>query len=196
MKRDKLLWLALLFVLPSSGFAKPQVGSKASARALYCLKDADCVALPSVCPSCGPCKPTWRRIGNRKEARRLRKLRTLAKCPRYKCRPCASAMNWRGHRPVCRAKRCRWAARLGPPKRPWSKRRVCKKNSDCVFARRSPCACVPCWRWWRSAWNRQADKHFQSVWARRRCKRRKCPRCKSIPLGDKVLCINGQCTVR
>ncbi len=57
---------------------------------LVCASDADCVFLPSVCPSCPPCTPTPRPFGNRAALRRIQELQARARCAVPKCPACAS----------------------------------------------------------------------------------------------------------
>jgi hypothetical protein len=83
-----------------------------------------------------------------------------------------------------------------PPKLPWSRDRVCKVDKDCVLRPRSACSCAPCARTWRTAINRGAHKRLLDAWARRRCRKPICPACFPQWLGNRAVCIEGQCAVR
>jgi len=93
-----------------------------------------------------------------------------------------------------------------PPSEPTSETRSCERDADCVRRPRAPCTCRPCGRRWRRAVNRATVEKWHKRWRRLRqrrrrwCRRRvrKCKPCEE-PLrwiGDRVLCIEGQCSVR
>lgn len=71
-----------------------------------CKRNADCGFLPSVCPICAPCKPTWRPVGNREAIRRIRGIQAIVDCARPRCKPCASSSNWLGKKAICLKGRC------------------------------------------------------------------------------------------
>ncbi len=97
-------------------------------------------------------------------------------------------------KPKTKKKRAKKRAR--PPRRPWSKDRLCRRNRDCVLMPSWPCDCPPCGDVWREAVNRKALKRFKMSWARKRCKKPKCRKCEGRYLGTRALCIKKQCTVR
>jgi hypothetical protein len=83
-----------------------------------------------------------------------------------------------------------------PPKLPWSKDRVCKKDSDCVLL---PTRCPRCRpHCWRPVGNREALKRAESVQASVQCRNPGCRRCRPDYdwLGTKAVCVKGQCEVR
>jgi hypothetical protein len=105
------------------------------------------------------------------------------------------AVGWEAIKAQCR-RHCR--AKAAPPRPPNlapSKDRACNKDKDCVFRPRSFCSCTPCGPTWRQAINRRARKALIDLWARRRCRKPKCPRCAVQWLGKKAVCVEGQCTV-
>jgi hypothetical protein len=71
---------------------------------LACKKDADCVFLPSICPRCPPCTPTWRPVGNRAALKRIRRMQAIVDCAAPACRKCKAA--WLGKKPICLKGRC------------------------------------------------------------------------------------------
>ncbi len=89
-----------------------------------------------------------------------------------------------------------WNWRRGKRTKPWSKDKVCKRNSDCVFAYRPCPLCPPCKPTWRAVTNRAEYRRRESFYARRRIR---CMRCKPCPDGrskwlGKAVCVKGQCT--
>lgn len=79
-----------------------------------CKADRDCTFLPSVCPRCDPCKPTWREVGNRQAARRIKALSASVDCMDRRCKSCSKKSNWLGARPVCVGGRCAVAGTSKP----------------------------------------------------------------------------------
>jgi hypothetical protein len=91
-----------------------------------------------------------------------------------------------------------------PPAEPTSEQRRCQKDEDCLFRPPPRCACPSCGYTWRRAFNRETAKR-QAVekrrHARRKCSRaprRPCPACAEplVLLGERALCLDGQCSVR
>ena len=83
-----------------------------------------------------------------------------------------------------------------PPRRAWSRDRLCKGHRDCVLMPPYPCDCPPCGDVWREAVNRRTYRAWKKSWARKLCKRPRCKMCKGRYLGTKALCLKKQCTVR
>lgn len=117
-------------------------------------------------------------------------------CKDYDCKHCTAGFRTRdeairaGFRP--HAECASEAART-----PWSQDRVCKADADCVLLPiRSPCACSPCGRVQAQAANRKALAALRASWAQQRCKVPMCPACAPLVIGDKALCLSGQCQAR
>jgi hypothetical protein len=118
----------------------------------------------------------------------------------------AVAMSWEAIQARCRAS-CKKMAKAAPaksppppPKRPWSKDRVCKSDKDCVVEW-DPCGyrIPPCGLAWKRAVNREADRRKRARWANKKpaCdKRVPCRRHPSRWLGTKAVCEKGQCSIR
>jgi endonuclease YncB( thermonuclease family) len=84
-----------------------------------------------------------------------------------------------------------------PPAGPSSKERACRADGDCVLLPlNSMCSCPPCGRVVRRAVNRTTYNAMMFTWARRRCRAPVCPACAPQVVGDKAVCIKGQCEVR
>ena len=80
---------------------------------LSCTEDRDCVELPSVCPECPPCKPTWRLLGTPEQLESIQGTqRAMGACLPPQCPTCASESNWRGEPPVCHNGTCTFAEAL------------------------------------------------------------------------------------
>jgi hypothetical protein len=84
-----------------------------------------------------------------------------------------------------------------PPRLPFDKDRLCRRDSDCVF-RPSPCPeCDPCKPTWRQVCNRKTARRIRAARKRSRCPHRPCRRCAHHQnwLGSRPVCFRRQCTV-
>jgi micrococcal nuclease len=123
-------------------------------------------------------------------------------CKDYSCRHCTAIFKSQqdavkaGYQPHAQ---CITASGAGTPlpKQPWSKERACKVDTDCgLLPLRHPCACSPCGRVQAQAANKKAIDELKARWASIDCKPPNCPACAPLVVGDKALCINGQCQAR
>jgi hypothetical protein len=182
---------------PATSLGKLGPRAKKSART-RCRRDADCEVCPRACRGCAPCKTTWRRVCNRKQAALLRKRQQAGGCPKLKCKRCSGRGVRLGNFAFCQRGVCRLRHfATPPPKRPSSKDRACKRDAQCVLMPlASPCGCAPCGHVWRRAVNRGYYRRWKGKWAARRCAQRACPACARVPYGRSASCVAGQCTVR
>jgi endonuclease YncB( thermonuclease family) len=83
-----------------------------------------------------------------------------------------------------------------PPRLPWSKDRICKRDQDCAFRPRFACdPCPPCGASWRTPINVWILKRVRKKEELKDCHRR-CSRCRRKDLGTKAVCVKGQCAVQ
>jgi hypothetical protein len=84
------------------------------------------------------------------------------------------------------------------PRLPPSKARACTSAADCTFLPSLCERCDPCAPTWRSVGNQAEARRLQGLMARIRCPRPSCPPCAdpSHWLGEKVVCVDGQCEPR
>jgi micrococcal nuclease len=128
-------------------------------------------------------------------------------CKGYDCRNCTAVFKDRqdavnaGYRPhpqcASQGEANAPAAGTPQPRHPWREDRACRADADCVLLPiHSPCACSPCGRVSAEAANKKALETLRASWARMRCQAPICPACAPLVVGDKALCINGQCQAR
>ena len=84
------------------------------------------------------------------------------------------------------------------PQQPASKDRACKDDKDCTFEPLSGCGCPPCGDTWRRAVNKKRAAWLRGLAALGSCGRGICAKCNRRVrwLGEKAICVNGQCAVR
>lgn len=93
-----------------------------------------------------------------------------------------------------------------PPSEKVSEVRNCESDADCVRRPRRPCTCKPCGRTWRRSINQETADKWRKRWRkqrrrlRKRCRRvlKRCKPCTepTALVGEQLLCIEGQCSVR
>jgi endonuclease YncB( thermonuclease family) len=121
-------------------------------------------------------------------------------CKDYGCRHCTAVFGSpeealkAGYRPHGA---CVSGTGRQPPAGPSSKERACRADRDCVLLPlNSMCSCPPCGRVVRQSVNRTTYNAMMVAWARRRCRAPVCPACVPLVVGEKAVCIKGQCEVR
>jgi hypothetical protein len=85
-----------------------------------------------------------------------------------------------------------------PPRLPFHRERLCRRDSDCVI-RPTPCpGCSPCKPTWRPVCNRKTARRIRAARKRTRCPPpRPCRRCAHPRnwLGSRPVCFRRQCTL-
>lgn len=76
------------------------------------------------------------------------------------------------------------------------KERACRRDQDCVFKPRSGCGCEPCGPTHRSAVNKKYARWLMREYAKEKCPRVKCARCRHPVtwLEQSVACLKDLCT--
>jgi len=84
-----------------------------------------------------------------------------------------------------------------PPRLPFHRERLCRRDSDCVLRPTACPGCDPCKPTWRQICNRKTARRIRAARKRTRCPQRPCPRCAHHDnwLGSGPVCFRRQCTL-